>query len=62
MPHHSLTTLMELSGFVKSSAENKVVHMQLSLRLSFYHRRRLGGYTMGTTMGFPVVTVEALAP
>jgi hypothetical protein len=36
--------------------------MQLSLCLSFHLRRSLGGYTMGTTMGFWVEIVEALAP
>jgi hypothetical protein len=41
---------------------NKEVHMELSIRLSFQLRRSLGGYTVGTTMGFQVKTVEALAP
>jgi hypothetical protein len=36
--------------------------MELSLRLSFYLRRSLEGYTVGTTMGFPIEIVEALAP
>jgi hypothetical protein len=36
--------------------------MKLSLCLSFYLRRSLGGYTVGTTAGFPVKIVEALAP
>jgi hypothetical protein len=36
--------------------------MQLSLRLSFHLRHRLGGYTVGTTLGFQVEIVEALAP
>jgi hypothetical protein len=36
--------------------------MELSLRLSFYLKRSLGGYTVGTTAGFPVEIVEALAP
>jgi hypothetical protein len=35
--------------------------MELSLCLSFYLRRSLRGYTMGTTMGFPVKIGEALA-
>jgi hypothetical protein len=34
--------------------------MELSLRLSFYVRHSLGGYTVGTTVGFPVETMEAL--
>jgi hypothetical protein len=45
-----------------SSVQNKAVHMELSFCLSFYLRRSLGGYTVGTTMGFLVLTVEALAP
>jgi hypothetical protein len=36
--------------------------MQLSLCLSFLLRRSLGGYTVGTTVGFWVEIVEALAP
>jgi hypothetical protein len=36
--------------------------MELRLRLSFYLRRSLEDYTVGTTAGFPVETVEALAP
>jgi hypothetical protein len=36
--------------------------MELSLRLSFYLRRSLGGYTVGTNMGYLVEIVEALAP
>jgi hypothetical protein len=36
--------------------------MELSLRLSFQLRRGLGDYTVGTTMGFHVETMEALAP
>jgi hypothetical protein len=36
--------------------------MELSLRLSFYLRHSLGGYTVGTIVGFPVEIVEALAP
>jgi hypothetical protein len=61
MLRHFLTTRMELCGFIKSSAQNKVVHMKLSLRLSFQLRRSLRGYTMGATVGFSVATVEALA-
>jgi hypothetical protein len=62
MPHHILTTRMEPLGFFNSLAQNKAVHMELSLRLSFYLRRGLGGYTVGTTVGFPDEIVEALAP
>jgi hypothetical protein len=36
--------------------------MELSLRLSFYLRRNLRGYTVGTTAGFIVETMEDLAP
>jgi hypothetical protein len=36
--------------------------MELSLHLSFELRCCLGGYTVGTTEGFRVATVEALAP
>jgi hypothetical protein len=35
--------------------------MQLSLRLSFRLRHNLGGYKVGTTAGFQVKIVEALA-
>jgi hypothetical protein len=36
--------------------------MQLSLCLSFYLRHNFRGYTVGTTVGFQVEIVEALAP
>jgi hypothetical protein len=36
--------------------------MQCSLHLSFHLRHILGSYTVGTTIGFRVKTVEALAP
>jgi hypothetical protein len=39
-----------------------LVHMELSLCLSFYLRCSLGGYTVSTTVGFPVEIMEALAP
>jgi hypothetical protein len=61
MPLHILTIRIELWGFIKPSASNQAVHMELSLRLSFYLRYNLGGYTVGTTMGFPVEVVEDLA-
>jgi hypothetical protein len=57
MPHHILTTRMERWGFIESSVENKALHMELSLRLSFYHKRKLGG----ATVGFPVKIMETLA-
>jgi hypothetical protein len=53
---------MELWGFIKSSMQNKAAHMELSLRLSFQISHSLGGYMVGTTMGFRVATMEALAP
>jgi hypothetical protein len=42
MPHHILTTQMEPWGFIKPSAQNKIVLMKLSLCLSFYLRCSLG--------------------
>jgi hypothetical protein len=42
---------MELWGFCNSSALYQLVHKELSLRLSFYLRHRLGGCTVDTTMG-----------
>jgi hypothetical protein len=36
--------------------------MELSLRLSLYLKCSLGGYMVGTTVGFPIEIVEALAP
>jgi hypothetical protein len=62
MPHHILTTQMELCDFIKSSVQNQAIHMELSLHLSFYLGRSLGGYTVGTTVGFLIEIVEALAP
>jgi hypothetical protein len=35
MPHHFLTTWTELWGFIKSLAQTCIVHLKLSLRLSF---------------------------
>jgi hypothetical protein len=59
---HILTSLMEPWGFIKSSTSNQMVHMKLSLYLSFCLRRNLRGYMVGTTTGFSVEIVEALAP
>jgi hypothetical protein len=53
---------MEPWGFFKSLVLYVSLHMELSLCLSFYLRHSLGGYTVGTTAGFPVKIVEALAP
>jgi hypothetical protein len=36
--------------------------MEHSLHLNFYLVRSLGGYTVGTTAGFRVELMEALAP
>jgi hypothetical protein len=60
--HHILTTWMEPLDFIKSSALYLLVHMDLSLLLSFYLRCSLEGYTVGTITGFPVKIMEALAP
>jgi hypothetical protein len=59
--HHILTTQMEPWGFIKSSALYQSVHMELSHRLSFYLKRSLWGYMMGTTVGFRAKIVEDLA-
>jgi hypothetical protein len=59
--HHNLTTQMVPWGLIKSSALYQSVHMELSIRLSFYLRRSLRGYMVGTTAGFPAKIVEALA-
>jgi hypothetical protein len=61
IPQHNLTTRTELWDFIKLSALYLSVHMELSLRLSFYLRRSLEGYRVGSTTGFPVEIVEALA-
>jgi uncharacterized SAM-dependent methyltransferase len=61
-PHHISITQMELWDFIKSLAQNHAVHVELSLRLSFYLRHSLGRYMMGPAMGFLVKIVEALAP
>jgi hypothetical protein len=62
IPHHILIAQMELWGFIKSSVLYLSVNMELSLHLHFYLRRSLMGYTVGTTAGFPVEIMEALAP
>jgi hypothetical protein len=61
MPHHFLTTWMELWGFIKLPAQTKAVHMELRLRLSFHLSHSLRGYTVGTTTVFWVATMENLA-
>jgi hypothetical protein len=62
MAHHILTTWTEPWGFIELSASNQTVHMELNLRLSFYLRRSLEGYIVGTTKGFLVEIMEALSP
>jgi hypothetical protein len=62
IPHHILTTRIEPCGFFKLSVLYLLVHMELSLWLSFYLRHSLEGYTVGTTAEFQVELVEALAP
>jgi hypothetical protein len=46
-PRHLMRTRMELWGFIKSSTENKAIHMEVSHHLSFQLRRNLGGYRGG---------------
>jgi hypothetical protein len=58
MPHPILTTQTEQCCFTMLLAQNKVVHMKLSLCLRFYLRGNLEGYTVGTTMGFPNEIME----
>jgi hypothetical protein len=53
---------MESWDFIKSSVLYLSVHMELSLCLRFYLRRSLRSYMVGTTVGFPVKIMEALAP
>jgi hypothetical protein len=60
--HHILQLGRNCGATLMSSALNRTVHLQLSLCLSFYLRRSLGGYTVGTTARFLVEIVEALAP
>jgi hypothetical protein len=52
---------MEPWGFFELSASYLSVHMEHSLRLSFYLRHSLGGYIVDTTAGFAVKIMEALA-
>jgi hypothetical protein len=49
-PHHLLTTQTEPWGFLKPLAQNKPVHMELSINISFQLIHILGGYTVGTTV------------
>jgi hypothetical protein len=57
-----LLTTRTNPGIHEKSAKAKIVHMKLSLRLSFQLSRSLKVYTVGTTAGFRVMTMEALAP
>jgi hypothetical protein len=52
---------MELFGFIKLSMLYLLLHMELSLCMTFYLRHNLGGYMVNTTR-FPVKIEEALAP
>jgi hypothetical protein len=61
IPHHILTTHMELWGFIKPSTSNQAVHTKFSLHLSFYLRCSLRGYTVGATTEFLIEIMEALA-
>jgi hypothetical protein len=60
--HQLLTTQTKPWGFIKSSAQNKIVHMELNLHLSFQLYHSLMGYTVGIIAAFHVMTMEALAP
>jgi hypothetical protein len=51
MPCHFLTTQTESWSIIKSSAQNKVVHMKLSLRLSFQRRAQPQGLHGGNHRG-----------
>jgi hypothetical protein len=53
---------MEPWGFFKSLVLFLSVHMELELCLSFYLTHNLRGYTVDTTVRFPVKIMEALAP
>jgi hypothetical protein len=59
--HILLTTWMD-SVLHKLSAQTKIVHMELNLRLSFQLSHSLGGYMVGSTMRFRVMTMDALTP
>jgi hypothetical protein len=60
--HHILTTQTEPWEFIKSLALYLSAHMELSLHLSFYLRRSLRGYMVGTIAGFLVEIMEAFGP
>jgi hypothetical protein len=62
IPHYILTTRTEPWGFIKLIALYLSVLMQLCLCLSFYLRRSHVGYIVGTTKGFPIEIMDALAP
>jgi hypothetical protein len=62
MLHHIQTTRMEPWGFIKSSAQNKVVYMKLSLRMSFYLRRSLGGYMVVAPTLYIIKFCQARSP
>jgi hypothetical protein len=60
--NHILTTRMEPWDFVKLLVLCQSVYMRLTLRLSFFLKNSLRGYKVGTTAGFPIKIMEALAP
>jgi hypothetical protein len=51
---------MEPWGFFMSSALYLSIHMELSLHMNFYLIHSLEGYTVDTTVGFPIKIMEAL--
>jgi hypothetical protein len=51
IPYQIMITRTEPWDFIKSSVIYLSVHMELSLRLSFYPRRSCGGYIVGTVPG-----------
>jgi hypothetical protein len=51
--HHILTTWMEPRGFIKPSAHNQAVHMELSLCLNFLPQTQPQGLHGGHRRGIP---------
>jgi hypothetical protein len=62
MPHHILTIWMEPWGFIKPSASKQVVHIELSLRLSFYQKMQPWGLHGGQHCGIPSRDRGAFSP
>jgi hypothetical protein len=61
-PHHFLTTRMEPWGFIKSSAETYIIHMKLSLCLSFPAQTQPRGLQGGHHKGIPSPDHGSLSP